>query len=342
MQSDVKPSKLVKRAGTSMIHKLFPSGGSSPAHSFNVLFLSEGFLAGENAAFHTACIEFLDRLLTKSPFNITRTNPSWSNFYKLFLPSANSGPASGISSANRTIFESSFDITSARLSVNAARVAEVVDSETIEILGATIPLSEFIGKGSRFLAGRFLLVVLLPPNTNPNGGEYEHEAPSNSEYYFVATTQNGHWHQVVLRAIAAQLGLADEFERTGTEWIEPVERLDKVSSHLNVLYLPTLPLLNRDLPGWRSMISPAFQNAALSVHPHNGGVETPDNTTSPHPTMPDTIELWEGSGGFHTKMYRSAQDCLMRRQIGNINLSVRQNEVPFCRVCRKILQDVIK
>jgi hypothetical protein len=69
-----------------------------------------------------ACLDFIDRLLLVSPFNLRRINAAWLNVYKPFLPSANVGPAAG----------AALDPATGQPTVNAARVTAVVDAGTIE------------------------------------------------------------------------------------------------------------------------------------------------------------------------------------------------------------------
>jgi hypothetical protein len=323
-----------------MLQKVAFPGGQPPGYAFNVILLAEGYLAAEGSAFHGACLDFVERLLLVPPFNLTRINPGWLNVYKRFLPSANAGPAAGPAPAGRTVFESSLDAATGRLTANPARVAAVVDAETVEYGGSILPLNQFVGVSSRAAAGLTLLALLLPAHASAAGGELEYQ-PGAADYYFVATTQNGEWHQVIMRAMAGMLGLADEFELPGPEFLAPGTGADRAALHPNVIPRATPPLLNKDVARWRPLIGLARQNSPATVHPRTAPPGTPDNTLSAVPTTPSEIEFWEGGEGFRTKVYRSAPDCLMRRRIGDANLPVRGRRVPFCRVCRKFLQDLL-
>ena len=323
-----------------MLHKVFPPGGQNPREAFNVVLFSEGFLAAEASAFHAACLDFIDRLLLVPPFNLTRINAAWLNVYKRFLPIANPCPAAGAAAAGRTVFESSLDAAAGRLTVNVARVTAVVGAETIEHGGAIVPLTEYVGVSSRGAAGRTLLVLLLPAHASPRGGELEY-VPGVDEYYFVATTQNGEWPQVIVRAMAGMMGLGDEFELPGPAFLAPADVLDRAGVYPNIMPRVSPPALNRDATKWRRFIGPARQNSPAAVHPRTAPADTPDNTISAVPTTSYDIEFWEGGGGFRTRIYRSAADCLMRRRIGDGNLPVRDRRVPFCFVCRQVLQRAI-
>jgi hypothetical protein len=320
-----------------MLQKVASPGGPPPGHAFNVVLLAEGYLAAEGSAFHAACLDFVDRLLLVPPFNLTRINPGWLNVYKRFLPSGSAGPSAGPAAAGRTVFESSLDAATGRLTASAARVVAVIDAETIEYAGSILPLNQFVGVSSRAAAGMTLLVLLLPPHASPGGGELEY-LPGAAEYYFVATTQNGEWHQVIMRAMAGMLGLGDEFELAGPEFLAPATGVDRAALYPNVVPRVSPPLLNKDVARWRPLIGPARQNSPATVHPRTAPAGTPDNTLSAVPATPSEIEFWEGGAGFRTRVYRSAPDCLMRRRIGDGNLPVRQRRVPFCRVCRKFLE----
>ena len=67
----------------------------------------------------------------------------------------------------------------------------------------------------------------------------------------------------------------------------------------------------------------------------------PDNTIDAVPMTPSTIEYWEGGGGYRTKVYRSAHDCLMRRRIGESRLPVSAGRVAFCKVCTQHLRNLL-
>jgi hypothetical protein len=326
-----------------MLQKIFPGGvGNSPRHCFKVVFLSEGYLLQEQHLFTGACIEFVERMLGIPPFNLTRINPHWLSVYRLFVPSANAGPASGSSSPGRTAFESAIDPATGVLSVNAARVVAEVTAAQLRVGTAQVPLSELILPGSAvgYTTGT-LLVVLLPRVLTPAAGADAEHMPADGEYHFVATTRNGEWHQVVVRGMAAVLGLGDEFELSGTDHLAPADASIATKLPYNLEYFPTPPPTNGSALRWRSLFTPAQLSQPPMVHGKTGAPAAPDVTLPAFPLSPDGAELWEGGGGYRTQVYRTARDCLMRRRCGDPILALRQAPVGFCPACRRFLHYVI-
>ena len=322
-----------------MLQKIFPGGvGNSPRHCFKVVFLSEGYLAQEQHLFTGACAQFVERMLGIPPFNLTRINPHWLSVYRLFVPSANAGPASGSSSPGRTAFESAIDPATGILSVNAVLVRDAVDAAQLRVEDDEEPLSDFCVKGAPVSRTTgTLLVVLLPPVSPLAGGaDAEHLPVVDTEYHFVATTQNGEWHQVVLRGLGKLVGLGDEFETA----VAPPTPVNRFLLPCNLDHFGSVPLTNRDSARWRSLFPPARQSSPPVVHP-KPAPHAPDHTLPQFPTAPDGVEFWEGGGGYATQIYRTAKDCLMRRRIGDPALPVRAAPVSLCPACRRFLHSVI-
>lgn len=323
-----------------MLRKLFPSGVHiSPAQSFNIVFFAEGFRANEQASFTSACVTFYHKLVEIPPFNITRYRPEWLTIYTRFSPSANAGPAIGTAIPGRTIFESAIQPSGA-LTVNGELVNAAVTAETVRDTGADVPLSEYCVTSSVPVGLKSTLIVVLLPSLPAPGAEVE-RIPGSDDVYFIATTQTGMWHQVVLRAVCKIIGLQDEFEVAGPAFLEPTTKEERFQPFYNVQYLSIPPLTNGSPAKWRSLFGPAAQSSPASVHPRTGNVAVPDNTINATPTTPDRVEYFEGAAGFRTKVYRSAKDCLMRRRIGDPALPLRNAPVPLCVACRRFLYSCI-
>jgi hypothetical protein len=303
-----------------------------------VLF-AEGFVAAEESAFLAACAQFIQRLVATPPFNLTRISPQSLSVYARFMASGASGPVTGARISGRTVFESAVDGAGV-LTVSPARVKAVVDAEEIRVAGVAAPLPAFVTPGEQTLGMRGTLLVLLLPQQAGNGVEAELLPASLDEYHCVATSLNGAWHQLVLRAMGAAFGLGDEFELPGPAWLAPAPEEPWIP-YFNLEYFDVPPLVNRTSPKWRELFGPAAQNSPPVIHPKPLPAATPDTTLAAFPAMPDSVELWEGGGGYRTKVYRTAQDCLMRRRIGDPALPVRSAPVPFCLACRRFLSDCI-
>jgi hypothetical protein len=327
-----------------MLRKIFPSGvGNSIAHSFRLLLLAEGFTAAQGPAFSAACSDLIERLVLIPPFNHTRVRPHWLTVHRSFAPSANAGPASGASVPGRTRFDAAIAPATGVMSLDAAKVVAALDAEQFDDGGGLQAISSYLKKGGLPNVGAGFLVVVLLPNvaTPAAGGEYEHD-PADDEYHFVATTMNGEWVQVIARGIGMSLGLCDEYEAAGADFLEPVQSVNKAMPYPNLTYFPTNPTLNKDAVRWRGLFSRAQLNSPAVIHGKAAGAAgTPDNTINAYPVTPGTVEFWEGGGRFRTKVFRSAKDCLMRRRIGDPALPVRTQPVPFCVACRSYVKNVI-
>lgn len=321
--------------------KIFPYGiASSPYETFKLVILSEGFVAGEERQFYDSCTTLMDNILDTPPFNVLKFSPFWLNTYIHFEASANAGPAINTSaSTGRSAFDTSLDTSSEVLSIDASKVAALLNTLTVKNDDSNVDLSELMGPGDMIRATHGgLVLVLLPETSGNNGGELEYYPADNTEYYFVATTMNGNWHQIVLRAISKLLGLGDEFELDGSANEAPPPLDHSNTGFPNLLYFDPPPTTPPNASWiWYPMLSGFKQTQVMPVHPHPGAIGTADRSLPAFPASPDTIELWEGGAGFRTKVYRPAFDCLMRRRIGDNSLPVRTQIVPFCKVCKYVL-----
>jgi len=327
-----------------MLRKLFPAlVGNTPDGSFKLVFVSEGFTASQQQAFSTACVQFTQRLLRTTPFNLTVINPGWISIYTLFKPSEQSGPVVGVPVAGRTAFESAVDPTTFALSLNVDRVNTVLSSEKLRFQGEELPLTRFLAVGRTNFGATGTLIVFLIPSTAPIplGAEVEHIS-ADPDFHFVSTTLDGEWHQVVLRALGSLFGLGDEFEQAGDDFQSPRSAIQQQSWYFNLEFAENPPLTNDGFPKWRSLFRPAALSQPAIVHSKVGGATMPDLTLEHTAHTAEEAQFWEGGGGYRSKVYRTAADCLMRRRVGDLALPVRSREVPFCLACRAVLQTFVR
>lgn len=323
-----------------MIRKIFPGGvGNTPFDSFKVFLISEGYTADQKSSFIADCLEFVDLLLATSPFNLTHIRSYWLSVYSIFTASNNGGPAIDMAaSTNRTAFESTFTSSTGLLSVNSSKVNDFIAAESLRLEDTLIPLSDFCVKGDlTYGTTGSLIVLLLPPIPSyPQGGEFEH-TPSEDDYHFVAVSKNGLWHQLILRSIASCLGLGDEFELAGDAYLAPGPEIPKGFIAFNLEYLDSAPSdpITGELK-WYSLFSATQRTSPVVLHPKTDPT-MPDILLDDTSATPVGVEFWEGGGGFRTKMWRSAHDCLMRRRVGDSSLPVRGSPVPFCPACKHYL-----
>jgi hypothetical protein len=288
-----------------MLQKLYPSCVGAPlASTFKLIFLAEGF-GSARPQFMAACADFYDWLLATPPFNVTRFSPAWLTVLAGFQ---NAGAASASGSA---------------ITASAAQVTTMIDGLGFRDGDRNPPVSEVLTKGERHWGTAGALIVLLLPD-NGTGAQMEHLPASQNEYHFAAMTTDSHWQQLVLRVLAGLLGLQDEADGPATA---PATAEDKLQLGFNSDYLPDGPA-SATRRKWRTLGA----NAATPVHAHSG---TPAVAT--YPASPSDVEFWEGSGGFQTRVYRSASDCLMRRRLTDSSASLRARRIPLCLACRTAL-----
>jgi hypothetical protein len=328
------------------LKKIFPGGMAAlPTVTFKLVILAEGFTTDQEQVFYNNCNELVGSIFSTSPFSLTRHFPSWINIYTYFQASASEGCAVDVAAPpGRTAFGSSLVSATELLSFDTASINDFINNVFIQQGDNSEHLSTHISKGSVMYGGLACLVVVLLPATGGSGGEYEH-TPAEDDYYFVATTQDGEWHQVAIRAIVKCLGLCDEFELSGADYASPGadEAMFYNTASRNLVYFDTPPGAAPDSSfKWRKLLSSTQQLLPLEVVAHPGDAATADRSISAEPVSSQEIKLYEGGGGYRSKIYRSSFDCLLRRRIGDTSIPLRKQQVPFCPVCLEELQGFIK
>ena len=326
-----------------MLRKLFPAAVSnSPFNSFKLILVSEGYLATETAGFIGDCVDLIEALFNTAPFGLTRMYPGWLSIYAGFTPSGQSGPAINTpAAANRTAFESSLTTATAVLSLNQAKINAWVAGETLLADSVELPLDRFftIGAPSSGFGGTLLVVLLPSVAGQPGGGEFE-SAPGPNDLHYLAVSKDGFYQQAIARGIAALLGLADEFELPGGPYLDPGAAAFAPAAY-NLEFFDSSPPSPIDSSSrWYPLSGVSERTSLTGVHA-KADPTTPDVTTDPVPARQPRIEFWEGGGGYRTKVWRSARDCLMRRRFGDATLPVRSAKVSFCPACRYYISRVI-
>lgn len=328
-----------------MLKKIFPFDAENTFdNSFKIIFISEGYLATERVKFISSCIDFTDKLIETPPFNLSRINSNWLSVYTSFTPSNNSGPSvNTIPASGRTVFESKVDTATGLLSINQSKLNTYLDAETAFYNKVVATLNNVCLKGApNYGLSGSLFVLLTPPiAANPNGFEYEN-SPATSDYYFVATTTDNLWHQLVIRAMCKVLGLGDEFELNGSNFLAPdPNNLRKISLPFNLELFQTPPTLNGDKSKWKRLFSTTKRGITAVKHLKPPTPAAADNTIGNDLISYKDIEFWEGGYGYRTKIYRTAKDCLMRRKIGEPLLPTGKKEVAFCPACMQYLKNIL-
>ncbi|NUN99206.1 MAG: hypothetical protein HUU01_01185 [Saprospiraceae bacterium] len=314
--------------------KLFQWPFKSKDALFHVIFYATAFK--DIKVFYNQ-IHFFSKSLSKYfPFN-TLSYIKFLSIHTVFDPVNNS---TNLNTTNIPNIGLTLNQPTERIEINANSLSSKLESIKINNISSEHNLIQVLKRNSLY-SNRCLLVVLLPPQGD-GGYENEFQKTSDDDFYFVATTCDGHWEQVIIRAMCKLMGLGDEYENTGQEYEKPERYIGKLFNHFhpNLLYSDTpnssIPAADTKWGHLSNKIGFDFPIRRAPSHPGQADLSIPT-----HNFLPNNIELWEGGGGYRTHIYRSAHDCLMRRQIGNKNLPVREAVVPLCPVCAAYVQQQI-
>jgi hypothetical protein len=325
------------------IKKIFPGGlAASPRHTLKIILLAEGYRAEDRPAFAAACSDYVAFLSRTAPFSLMDITPTSISVHSGFVPSNVSGAAVDAPAVDRTAFDSRYETAARRLSISQAKFNAFVEdpATTLTMENEDVELAAVLRPGDLTLGSTGAVVaLLLPPIAGESATAEAQSALGPDDYHFVACTTNNFWYQVVLRALGNALGLGDEWELDGVDVLAPAQ--PKEVSYINLQYYDASPTTHRTRElKWRDYLSLQDRIQPPLVHPKANPAVT-DNTIDAVPMTPSTIEYWEGGGGYRTKVYRSAHDCLMRRRIGDNRLPVSAGRVPFCKVCRQHLKNLL-
>ena len=325
------------------MQKIFPFlGGSVATSCLNLLIVAEGFVAAQEREFHGLCLDFIDFLLKTAPFNQTQKNAGWLNIWSSFSPSSQSGAFNGASApAGRTVFDATSQ--AGELGLDQTAFEAWVSAEEFKEQDVTRPLTDIFSAGESLSGSSGTIVVVLLPSQGGAGLEAE-LTPADDQYKWLAVSADGLWEQFLLRAIAKKVGLGDEFENEGVDFLEPADDATKwqISNHFNLIYsdAPPAALDTPSMP-WFPLFSAIQRTDPPAVHPRTGDPATTDDSIDAFPATQTKPEFWEGGGGFRRKVYRSAKDCLLRRKVGDPALPIRERVVPLCPACRHTVDNLI-
>lgn len=150
-----------------------------------------------------------------------------------------------------------------------------------------------------------------------------------------------YFEQLILRTLLKKNSLGDEFEFNEIDYLEPMEEsifwINYYHYNLNC-YINEPFYIGHSDNKWKSL--PVNNNALLFINKYPGHPEEADNHT--HLFFYDQeFSIWEGGGGYRTKIYRSSYDCLLRRKIGDKNLMLGREKVPLCPACEAYIRTKI-
>lgn len=315
--------------------------------SRRLIFIAEGYTASDEAVFYKDVYEILEKLGTRFPFSLLKGNGNNKMFsaFMSFTPSSQSGYASSQSQAvGRTVFETY--VFDNQLYINFDKVNSYIDdliytdgdNELNYINGGVNKGLSEITNGISIVGSHTLIFIVLPKAYR---SDLELEITDSNTYYSIVTSADNNVEQVVLRSVAKILSLGDEFDLPGNEQLTPTEIQGDAILLLfrNLYYSPNInigPNPNTDeLFPWRNFFD---KNYDYPVPVNNTLNPNVINRNLPAERVTYTeIELWEGAGRFRKDVYRSAEDCLMRRRIGDTSIPVKNHKVSFCPLCRELL-----
>jgi len=302
---------------------------SSNYSTLKLFILSEGYV--NQKSFYTDCTNLQKKILSHTPFNIL-INASFIESSLIYIASEHHGPYLETFGNNlRLNFDTVLNEKSQLLTLNLSKLKDVLtdlESQAISPLDG--------------LSLKDVIIVVLTPSVSTNGigGSVEYLSQSDDDPSFVATTTDGYWEQVVIRAIGRYFGLGDEFELDGADYLEPKLGNGVIIDEFrpNLIY-DDFSLESMDLADtkWNALIPSNLKNQEQEIHRHVNHPLHADDTISSYSSINSNV-LWEGGGGFRTKIYRYAHDCLMRRRIGSKSLSIKTSKVPLCHICESYIR----
>ncbi|MDR3679524.1 MAG: M64 family metallopeptidase [Flavipsychrobacter sp.] len=328
--------------------KLFPNvDGAAFSNSFNIMVISEGYTSAEQGQFYQDAVNLWFKLMEFYPLSISANRAINISLYALFQASTNHGYApSGPPTSGRTLFDSYYDSTNHKLIFDTTLVDTFLDNCFVTEDSTNYPVNSRLFKGTITASMYSTLVFVLLPASSTTSAEVE--VIDTNHYYFIASSYDGYCEQILARTFGRLIGLGDEFELAGTNYAEPPLTPTPLGPVLNVTYPNLYYLYNSTTPPnpttdtnfkWRNYFVNTY-NTTLTMHPHTTG-SLPDTSIPTVNVNYDSIQLWEGGGSYRGKVYRSAKDCLMRRQVGNVSLPTKALRVNFCPVCTKFLKDLL-
>lgn len=329
------------------LRKIFPVSTvrSGFGGRMNVVILSEGYSTAQKRTFYEDCNVVIESLFEVYPFNMVKSSKRYLNFYSYFEASANSGPAiNSPATSSRTLFESSLDTSTELLSFNNDLITSKIDTLTIyeSDSDSEIFLSEIVNKNEEKF--RTILIIILLPETSgvaSDGGEFL-MVENPTHYPYLAFTNNGRVGQLVSNFIATRLGLLFEYDLDGAGYLEYEVGEDDVMERFmsNNVALESQTEIDYGSM-WYSILRKNQVGIPINIVPN----ATPGSANRALPSYPyssEEVEFYEGANGYRTKLFRSAEDCIMRRKIGDLQLPLRKDMTCFCPLCRRYLSNLFR
>jgi hypothetical protein len=250
-------------------------GNQPRARGFNVVLLAEGFTAAQQAAFNTACTDFVTAFTGTPPFDELR---SVINIFRVNVTSTDSGAddptaTGGTGATPRTYFDATFGGNGIRrlLLVNNTTALQVAAAQVPEFTAVLVVVNSTVYGGAGGAVGTYSLA----------GGATE-----------IAIHEMGH----------SAFGLADEYAyyaggaETGRDFhpaTEPTEPNVTINTDRNTLK-------------WRWAVAATTALPTMS-NPDCSRVDERASTVAA-----GTVGAFEGAHYYHCRAFRPEHDCKMR------------------------------
>jgi len=283
------------------------------SNSRSFIFLAEGYREADESLFYTDVFNLLNKLENSFPFSCLKGNGNHKMFsvFVSFSPSAENGYASSqLEAAGRSVFESYFE--NGKLHVSNNKINTYIDDliYTGNQNGEPILVRNSIPKGIRYQVEGLptfeqnkLIFILLP---EANRTDVELEVVDANTYYTILTSVDNHAEQIIQKATGRTLGLGDEFDLPGNDYLKPVDIQGEfiLSTFPNLYYAPDItigpnPTVNEDFP-WRWGFDKGYNSSIPIVK--NSTPSVVNRNLPTHNVSYLDIELWEGGGGFRTQL----------------------------------------
>ena len=302
---------------------------------FNLVVISEGYTSIQKNQFYQDVFTLWEGITSYYPFTKLKYANNSISLNAVFEPSTAAGYALTQNSAvGANNFHTYFDSGLNKLQMDLGLVDQFINLCVVNLKHETVDLKDYVFRDNLPYTPRSTLVLILLPSSTVLQAEVENINSTN--YYNVASCLDGNIEQLVIRSFAKIIGLGDEFEGSYVPTIADGKDVNHVFP--NLIYadqIGDLPSVSDDAFKWRHL----FHSNALS----NINV-TPNltvNSISQNEVSFGEIGFFEGGASTDKKIYRSALDCLLRREIGNDILSVKSKKVGLCPICEYSINSIL-
>ncbi|MFZ2899163.1 MAG: M64 family metallopeptidase [Saprospiraceae bacterium] len=310
--------------------KIFPIFNSPNINNkINIVIFSEGYRLEDKKMFNNKCRALIKKLEFFFPLNSVLKEDSNINIYTCFVPSVQFGISCQSNNKSNTFLNSNIDTKTNEIYIDSDRLLKELDA--INFSFSTL-----------FETLTTLIVIIAPPLLNQSNCIEEKQL----DITFLGVTRSAiftissdGWENSVVRALGSVIGLGDEFGNdSGPDIEQPILGegvwIDYYCPNLIFFKSPEQELYKEKLK-WKALMPKNDEKFEIY---ESEVIESQLPHKIPYKYSVEKINLWEGGGGYQKKVFRSAQDCIMRRKIGDREYPVRDERMSFCPVCEYVIR----